>query len=1043
MKQNFVILLLTLLSFTAIGQRMIKGKVSDAAGAPLIGANVVVKEVPTVGTITDVDGNYELQVPSSATALIFSYTGFDTQEIALGNSNMVDVTLAEGKILDEVVIVGYGSQTKKDVTGSISKVTGEAVANLVTPSFVQQLAGRAAGVQIQNTSGILGSAPQVRIRGVNSISSGTQPLYVVDGVPVFSGDVGAFTPANALGDINPNDIESFEILKDGAASAIYGSRAANGVVLITTKKGSAGKAKFNYDVNFGTAKAAKLFDLLGAEDFVTIQNEKYTNAGANPVANLQKRADGSTVDTDWQALTFRRAMQHSHNLSVSGGIDKTNYFFSFGYADQEGIVLSNSLRRFSFRANIEQKVNKWLTVGFKSGVTRQNNVGPLTGSNSLSGNVFGTIRMLPNVEALDPTHPTGYNIDLINIRSLGRGANNDVISNGIPNQLFVLENDKRESGSWRLLGNAYLDVRLMEGLNFKTMLGLDGSYVTDFLFQDPRHGDGSSANGRVSQVYSPSTRWNWQNILTYDKKFGDHNLGLTLVQEYQKQTVSFFQSQVTNISDLYFQENIVTGTFATPEAFGGIGQNGLASYLGRVNYNYAGKYYLSGSIRRDALSSLAPGNRVGYFPGVSFAYRMSEESYWESLKDMISDFRIRGSYAQTGNTNIGNYPYIGSYGSGLYGTQNGIAYNNFGNDQLKWESQTKTDVGVDLGFKNNRYNLSVAYWIQDNKDIILQAPTAPSLGIPNNFINKNIGRVKGSGIEFTFDAGVINKSNFKWNLSANFSTQHNEVVSLVNGQDITTSYNVIREGESLRAIYGYIYKGVNAANGNPIYESYNRDADGNITETILIQADLAKQQYFVYNPDNPTDLSTARALSATRDRVILGSALPTWFGGLNNSFKIGNFDVDMLIRFSGGNKIMNRTRADLLGMTFNNNSTEILGRWQSPENPGDGQTPKMFLNRDALVNNPDFASTRWVEDGDFVRLQNLSVGYRFSAATLKSLGLSSARVYVQGQNLVTITGYSGLDPETSTAFSTNTGFGEDFNGNPQQRIYSVGLNVGF
>lgn len=1043
MKQNFVILLLTLLSFTAIGQRMIKGKVSDAAGAPLIGANVVVKEVPTVGTITDVDGNYELQVPSSATALIFSYTGFDTQEIALGNSNMVDVTLAEGKILDEVVIVGYGSQTKKDVTGSISKVTGEAVANLVTPSFVQQLAGRAAGVQIQNTSGILGSAPQVRIRGVNSISSGTQPLYVVDGVPVFSGDVGAFTPANALGDINPNDIESFEILKDGAASAIYGSRAANGVVLITTKKGSAGKAKFNYDVNFGTAKAAKLFDLLGAEDFVTIQNEKYTNAGANPVANLQKRADGSTVDTDWQALTFRRAMQHSHNLSVSGGIDKTNYFFSFGYADQEGIVLSNSLRRFSFRANIEQKVNKWLTVGFKSGVTRQNNVGPLTGSNNLSGNVFGTIRMLPNVEALDPTHPTGYNIDLINIRSLGRGANNDVISNGIPNQLFVLENDKRESGSWRLLGNAYLDVRLMEGLNFKTMLGLDGSYVTDFLFQDPRHGDGSSANGRVSQAYSPSTRWNWQNILTYDKKFGDHNLGLTLVQEYQKQTVSFFQSQVTNISDLYFQENIVTGTFATPEAFGGIGQNGLASYLGRVNYNYAGKYYLSGSIRRDALSSLAPGNRVGYFPGVSFAYRMSEESYWESLKDMISDFRIRGSYAQTGNTNIGNYPYIGSYGSGLYGTQNGIAYNNFGNDQLKWESQTKTDVGVDLGFKNNRYNLSVAYWIQDNKDIILQAPTAPSLGIPNNFINKNIGRVKGSGIEFTFDAGVINKSNFKWNLSANFSTQHNEVVSLVNGQDITTSYNVIREGESLRAIYGYIYKGVNAANGNPIYESYNRDADGNITETILIQADLAKQQYFVYNPDNPTDLSTARALSATRDRVILGSALPTWFGGLNNSFKIGNFDVDMLIRFSGGNKIMNRTRADLLGMTFNNNSTEILGRWQSPENPGDGQTPKMFLNRDALVNNPDFASTRWVEDGDFVRLQNLSVGYRFSAATLKSLGLSSARVYVQGQNLVTITGYSGLDPETSTAFSTNTGFGEDFNGNPQQRIYSVGLNVGF
>lgn len=1043
MKQNFVILLLTVLSFTAFGQRMVKGKVSDATGSPLIGANVLVKEVPSVGTITDVDGMYELQVPSNGTTLVFSYTGFDTKEVAIGTSAMIDVTMAEGKILDEVVIIGYGSQSKKDVTGSISKVTGESVAALVSPSFVQQLAGRAAGVQIQNTSGILGSAPQVRIRGVNSISSGTQPLYVVDGVPVFSGDLGGFTSNNALADINSNDIESFEILKDGAASAIYGSRAANGVVLITTKKGAAGKAKFTYDVNFGVAQAAKLFDLLGAQDFVTIQNEKYTNAGANPVAKLQTRADGSTVDTDWQDLTFRRAVQHSHNLSVSGGVDKTNYFFSFGFADQEGIVLSNKLQKYSFRANIEQKVNNWLTVGFKSGVTRQGNQGPLTGSNNLSGNIFGTIRMLPNVEALDPTHPTGYNVDLINVRSLGRGANGDVISNGIPNLLFVLENDKRQSDSWRLLGNAYLDVKLMDGLNFKSLLGIDGSYITDFLFQDPRHGDGLSANGRVSQAYSPSTRWNWQNILSYNKEFGDHNLGVTLVQEYQKQRQTFFQSQVTNISDLYFQENIVSGTFATPEAFGGISENGLASYLGKVNYNFAGKYYLSGSIRRDELSALAPGNRVGYFPGVSFAYRISEESYWESLKDVISDFRLRGSFAQTGNTNIGNYPYVGSYGSGLYGGQNGIAYNNFGNDLLKWESQTKTDFGFDLGLKNNRYNLSVAYWIQDNDDIILQAPTAPSLGVPNNFINKNIGRVKSSGIELTLDANIVRKGNFKWNVNANFSTQKNEVLTLVNGQDITTAYNIIREGESIRSIYGYNYVGVNAANGNPIYESYNRDADGNITETILVQADLTKQAYYVYNADNPTDLSTVRALSATRDRVILGSALPTWFGGLDNTLSFGNFDVNFLIRFSGGNKIMNRTRADLMGMTFNNNSTEILGRWQSPENPGDGQTPKLFLNRDALVNNPDFASTRFVEDGDFVRLQNLSLSYRFSESSLKSLGLSSARVYVQGQNLVTLTGYSGLDPETSTAFSTNTGFGEDFNGNPQQRVYSVGLNVGF
>lgn len=379
----------------------------------------------------------------------------------------------------------------------------------------------------------------------------------------------------------------------------------------------------------------------------------------------------------------------------------------------------------------------------------------------------------------------------------------------------------------------------------------------------------------------------------------------------------------------------------------------------------------------------------------------------------------------------------------MYGSQNGIAYSNFGNDGLKWEAQTKIDFGFDLGLKNNKYNLSAAYWIQDNDDIILQAPTAPSLGVPGNFVNRNIGRVKSSGIELTLDAAVINTGNFKWSSSLNFSTQKNEVLSLVNGQDIIGSYNIIREGESIRSIYGYNYMGVNAANGNPIYETYNRDADGAITETILVQGNIQNQTYYVYNEANPTELGTVRALNGSRDRVILGSALPTFFGGFDNNFSFGNFDLNIFLRFSGGNVIMNRTRADLLSQSFNNNGTEILGRWQSVENPGDGQTPRLFLNRDAFTNNPDFASTRWVENGDFVRLQNVSLGYTFPTSVLKSLDLSSFRIFVQGQNLLTFTDYSGLDPETSTNFSTNTGFGEDFNGNPQQKVVSVGVKLGF
>lgn len=967
MRQLLITITLLLFgAFVSIGQRTVSGVVTDQSNAPMVGVTVLAKGSPGVGMATDLDGKYRLQVPDGVTTLVFSYTGYRTKEVEIGNSTTIDVSLDEGSVLDEIVVVGYGAQAKKDVTGSISKVKGDEIAPLVSPSFVQQLAGRAAGVQVQNTSGILGSPPRINIRGVNSISSGTSPLVVIDGVPATSGDLGGYTPSNALADLNPNDIESYEILKDGAATAIYGSRAANGVILITTKKGKAGKAQFTYDGTFGVASAHKLYDLLGAQDFVTIQNEKYANAGADPVAELEKRADGSIVETDWQKLTFRNGFQQNHNLSVSGGIDKTNYFVSLGYTDMKGIVLSNDMRRLSFRANLEQKVNNWLSAGFNAGVSHQQNNGPLTGSNNLSGNIFSVIRMLPNVSALDPNDPTGYNIDDINPRSLGRGANKDVISNGIPNLLFVLENDKRRNKSLRLLGNTYLQAQLAEGLTFRTQIGIDMANVEDFIYQDARHGDGYSANGNLSQYYSPLLRWDWQNILSYNRSFNEvHNVGITLVQEYQKERSEYFGAVARNISDIYFQENIIGGTYATEFADGGLQENGLASYMGRLNYNYAGKYYISASIRRDALSALSPDNRVGYFPGASFAYRISEEGFWDGLRNVASDFRIRGSIAQTGNTSIGNYPYIGSYGSAQYGSQNGISYNNFGNDGLKWEAQSKMDFGFDLGLYDNRFSFSAAYWIQDNKDIILQAPTPPSLGIPGNFINRNIGRVKGHGIELTLDAFVLNQGDLRWNASLNFSTQNNKVLTLVDGQDIITNFNIIREGESLRAIYGYTYAGVNKANGNPIYETYNRDDNGNITETILVQGDIKSQNYYVYDAANPNDLTTARPLNAARDRKILGSALPTWFGGFDNNFSYKGFDMNIFFRFSGGNKIMNRTRVDLLSQSFNNNGTEILGRWESPENPGDGQTPKLYLNRENFINLPDFASTRWVEDGSF------------------------------------------------------------------------------
>lgn len=1033
MKKIFLIfsLMMSMVSLT-LAQRTITGKVTDQNGEALIGATVLVKGT-AVGTVADVDGTYSIRLPEGSTALVFSYTGFKSVEAPIGASNVIDVVMeADRATLSEIVVVGYGTQQKRDVTGSISQVKGESVSNLVTPSFDQQLAGRAAGVQITTPNGILGSAPQIRIRGVNSISSGTQPLIVIDGVPVFSGNQGGFTPANALADLNPADIESFEILKDGAATAIYGSRASNGVILITTKKGKAGKAKFSYDGYVASASATKLHDLLGAEQFVEINNEKNANAGGtSDIAALQTRPDGSIVETDWNDVMFRNAFQQNHVFSVTGGTDKTNYYFSVGFSDQEGIAYSNSLRRYTFRGNLDQSVTSWLKVGFSSGVTRQENYGPLTGSNNLSGNTFGTVRMFPNVEVYDPNDPTGYNIDDQNPRTLGRGANTSEIANGIPNARFVLDNDTRRAYNWRLLGTTYANITLAKGLEFRTQFGIDGNYVDDLLFQDPRHGDGFSASGRVSQAFSPALRWNWQNILNYNESFGGkHNLGVTFVQEYQKQRASFFQAEVSNLSDRFFQENIVSGTFANQVAYGGISENGLASYLGRVNYNFNRRYYISASIRRDALSALPEDGRVGYFPGASFAWRISEEAFWGgSLADVISDLRIRGSYAEVGNTNIGNYPYIGSYGSAQYGSQNGIGFSNFGNEKLVWEAQQKLDFGIDLGLFQNRIIASIAYWTQDNADIILQAPTPPSVGIPGNFINQNIGRLKGNGIELSLDATVVNMEKIRWNTSINFSTQQNEVVELVNDQDITGDYNITRVGESINAIYGYEYYGVNPANGNPVYEK----ATG-----VLVENDLGNGAFYVFDPNDPGTRGEVSTLSAATDRKVLGVSIPKWFGGFDNNVFVGNFDFNVFFRFSGGNMIFNRTRADLLDMGFNNNGTEILGRWQSPDNPGDGKTPKVVLNQSNRANNPNVATTRFLEKGDFLRLGNLALGYTMPKSVTERLSIESLRIYVQAQNILTITPYEGLDPETNT-----NGFGVDWNGNPQQKVWSAGLNLKF
>ena len=1002
--------------------RSISGTVNSAEdGSSIPGVSVMVKGT-TVGTVTNFDGKFNLSIPNDAKVLLFSFVGMKNLEVEIGNQTDFTVSMESDLIsVDEVVVVGYGTQKKREVTGSISQVKGEDLANLATPSFESQLAGRSAGVQVTAANGVLGEAPRIRIRGIGSISSGTYPLIVVDGMPVFTGDVGGYTSTNAMADINPADIESVEILKDGSATAIYGSRAANGVILITTKKGAKGTFNVNYNGYVGVANPVNLFDLLDAEQFVTITNEKRSNRNQSAIAV------GTDVNTDWQGAVLRtNAFQQDHNLGISGATESTNFYFSVGYSDMEGVSRPNEMNRYTLRSNIDHKIKKWLTIGINSSVSRTQTYGMNTGTNSLSGNIFSAIRMLPNTSVFDENDPTGYNIDDQNTNYVGRGQNLQTIDDNLPNIRYTLDKNIFESKTLGVLANIYAMADITPDLNFRTQLGVDSKGTEGFRYWNPYHGDGQSVNGRINNNFANYTRWNWQNVLTYTKSIADvHNININLVNEFQQQTINSFYGAGTNMSDDFFSHNLIDGSYGTQYSGGSMTQNGFNSYAGRINYNYGLRYFLQASVRYDGISSLPKDNRYGLFPGASVGWTVSNESFMEDVT-FISDLKVRGSYAEVGNTDIGNYPYLGLYSNAQYANYNGIAFSQIGNDQLQWETSKKTDIGVDAAFIDNKLKVTFDYFINNQDNLILDKPTPPSFGIPGNSIAQNIGKLKNWGYEFSFDALLLNKNGFRLSLDGNLSIVKNEIQELVDHQDIIQTYTIIREGESIRSIFGYDYQGVNMANGNPIYKK----ADG-----TLVQGDIPTSKYFEYDAANPTDVSKASSLVSS-DRVILGNSIPTYYGAVNLKADYKGFDLNVMFRYSGGNYVMNRTRMDLLNQKFQNNGTEILGRWQSPENPGDGWTPKLWYAGDTFVNLTDNSSTRWVEKGNYVKLQTITLGYTLPKSAVKKIGVENLRFFAQGQDLFMITNYTGIDPEMESG-------GVDYNGTPRQSVVSFGVNLKF
>lgn len=1036
MRKLFIMLVsIVLLSTQLYAQnRTVTGKVTDETGNPLAGVTISAAGVAK-NVVSDEKGNYTIQVPEKTASLKFSFIGFGDIESRIGGRKAIDVNMiSEAKALSEVVVVGYGVQSKKAFTGSSSKVDTKEFAQLITPSVDRQLAGRAAGVQVVTSGGDIGAPARIRIRGLNSVSGNQSPLIVVDGVPFITGNLAATTNSNALGDINPNDIENLEILKDGSATAIFGSRAANGVIMITTKKGTRdGRLKVNYDATIGFSSPGKIYELLNATQFVEIANEKRVNNGQAIAAFVSPTG----TNTNWQNLVFNiSAPAVQQNISFSGGTQKSSYFFSLNFADQKGILISNANKAFRLRFNFETEVNKYVKFGNNLTLSKQIDNDQNNGSNALSGSLASALRMLPNVEAYNTTTASGYNLRP-GLNQVGLGPNLIPVDDNFTNPIFTLNENVFSSDKLRVNNNTYLEVRPFKGLLLKSTFNYD--VLNDYSFQglDPRHGDGFGSLGSVfnsSQVFS---RWVFQNYLNYTKSFGSHNINLTGGMEAQKDQTVFVSATLNQISDLFFtKNNIIGGTGALQFGSGGIGRSGFQSVYGRINYDFANKYYLQASIRRDGQSSLAPENRFGDFPGFSAGWRISEENFWSKglgLKKLLSDVKLKASYAVVGNQ-LGGFPYLSTFSAANYGNISGLAPNLIGNRALQWERSKKYDVGADISILNGRFNFALDWFLNDIDQLVLQVPTPPTAGVPGNSISQNIGTKRTKGLEITFGGDVIRKKDFNWNMSFNFTNLNEEITSLysISGTPINSipgTYNLLSVGSSPNILHGYVYAGVNAANGNPMYLK----GDGS-----LVQHNIANgAYYFAASKNEPTlGVQTSMAFS---DRKELGLSLPTFFGGLMNSFRFKNFSFEFMLRYSGGNKIMNITRQEaLLSQNFHNNGVEILNRWTSVGQITD--VPRVRQGQGNNINQNGLAISRFVESGDFIRLQNVVVSYNVDNKYLaKSTNgyLKSFRFFIQGQNLAVWTKYSGLDPENASQGGLDNAV------SPQLRVISTGVSVGF
>ncbi|EXY23558.1 TonB-dependent receptor [Bacteroides fragilis] len=965
-----------------------------------------------------------------------------TAEVAIA-PNIRVILKTDSKALDEVVVVAYGTQSARTVTASVSTVRADALKDVPSVSFDQMLQGRASGVSITTPSAGVGQAPIVRVRGVNSITSGTSPLYVVDGVPIESGNLSYLANANALADINPADIVSMDVLKDAAAAALYGSRAANGVILITTKQGQSGKVKVSYDGFVGFSNATDFYEMMNAQEYVDFKNlavknrygtdelsltTGYVSPYGNKAFNMMKDANGNYVDTDWKDAAFQNGLSQSHSVAVSGGSDKVRYYLSGNYTTQEGIVKGDKYDRLGVKANINVQATDWLKVGMNTNVT--------TGTTSYvdaarRGSNFA-VGGFPRLALINAPNLPMYNEDgtpYYLAQGLGYGGNTVFSTFSNPAAILSLGNGL-SSDVTRFIGVFYAEATPLKGLSLKTQYGVDYARIEEQRFWSPLHGDGVNSKGLANAYNTKNNRWTWTNTATYNFSLGQNNFNLLAGTEASERNNSRWTAQRKDLQDDKFV--VFQGPFGSATAGGSLSNNTMVSYFGRINYDYASKYIVSLNYRRDGYSALSEKNRWGNFGGVSAAWRVSEEGFFNPLRNVVDDLKIKGSYGVVGNTDIYDYASKSFYSSYNYGINGTYGLAQIADPNLKWESSEKYSIGFNARLLD-RISVDFDYYYTKSSDLILDVPQSPSKGIPGNIITTNAGKMKNSGIELTVSADVIRNSQFTWETSFNITTNKNKVISLADGVENILKgdnggleiTNITVPGKSIGRLYLYPTAGVDPKSGRRVFITPEGD------RTLLM---FEKGGWFY---EDGTEYA------GEFEPVDCGNTLPTWYGGWTNNFKYKGFDLSLFFQFSGGNKIYNGTKASVSDMRYWNNSKDVYKKYWTPERTH-AEYP-MPIYGDNYSNGSALPISDLVERGDYLRLKNVSLGYTFNTKNWsKAVGISALRLYVQAQNLFVITGYSGMDPETLTNVESATlSGGTDKNTLPQARTYTIGVNLTF